>query len=315
MKLYADTAIWKQVNELIPALLRMTATELPEESFFPWRSSQIHVERFRNPESKVKLLMHHGVGTNGRLLSLIVGVQMARLGYEVIAVDMPLYGMTLNNEKTVTYDDWVDVSRKFIDAEYARDPRPIVLYGLSAGGMLAYHVAALEKRVRGIVGMCFLEPRDIDVLVSISKFPLPGIMERVGGFLVGLLGRSPLKNVRIPMKIVVKMSALCNHPQAQALLINDPVSGGNSVPLGFLASLFAYQPEVEARDFRRCPVLLTQPDDDRWTPLLSSARFFDELACPKQLVMLEGAGHYPMEEVGLKTMHKAIDDFLQGILQ
>ncbi|CQA12862.1 Uncharacterised protein [Mycobacteroides abscessus] len=35
--------------------------------------------------------------------------------------------------------------------------RPIVLYGLSAGGMLAYHVAAKAPRdtVRGIIGMHF----------------------------------------------------------------------------------------------------------------------------------------------------------------
>lgn len=313
MKSYRTATAWQQVNACIPASIRMSEQELPEESTFAWRNSQIHVERFRNPASKIKLLMHHGVGTNGRLLSMIVGAPLARLGYEVIAVDMPLYGMTENGEKTVSYDDWVDVSRQFIAAEYAADPRPIVLYGLSAGGMLSYHVAALETRVKGIVGMCFLEPRDIDVLTSISKFPLPGLMERLGGFLVGLLGRSPLKNLRVPMKLVVKMSALCNHPQAQAVLINDAASGGNSVPLGFLASLFAYQPAVEARQFKHCPVLWTQPDEDLWTPLLSSSTFFDELGCPKRLVMLEDAGHYPVEERGLKTLHKAMDEFLREL--
>jgi alpha-beta hydrolase superfamily lysophospholipase len=115
------------------------------------------------------------------------------------------------------------------------------------------------------------------------------------------------------MKAVTKMSALCNHEQAQALLINDPISGGNAVPFSFLASLFSYRPAVEPQDFDHCPILLTQPDDDRWTPLLSSSRFFDDLACPKSLVMLEDAGHYPMEVAGLKTLHKAMDDFLKAV--
>jgi esterase/lipase len=58
-----------------------------------------------------------------------------------------------------TYDDWVQIANDFINYELEQDPRPIVLYGLSAGGMLAYHVAALKKKVKGIVGMTFLDQR------------------------------------------------------------------------------------------------------------------------------------------------------------
>lgn len=49
-----------------------------------------------------------------------------------------------------------------MEAEAGKHPgRPIVLYGLSAGGMLAYHVAARVKPgvVKGIVGMTFLDQR------------------------------------------------------------------------------------------------------------------------------------------------------------
>ena len=57
----------------------------------------------------------------------------------------------------------------FISAEKAVDPRPIVLYGLSAGGMLAYHVAAAvasDHSIAGIVGMSFLDQRQQKVRVS-----------------------------------------------------------------------------------------------------------------------------------------------------
>lgn len=49
----------------------------------------------------------------------------------------------------------------FLAHEQSRDDRPIVLYGLSAGGMLTYRVAAKapEGAVRGIVGMTFLDQR------------------------------------------------------------------------------------------------------------------------------------------------------------
>jgi pimeloyl-ACP methyl ester carboxylesterase len=38
--------------------------------------------------------------------------------------------------------------------------RASVIVGLSAGGMLTYHVAAINPKVTGIVGMAFLDQRD-----------------------------------------------------------------------------------------------------------------------------------------------------------
>ncbi|MGW0701679.1 alpha/beta fold hydrolase, partial [Streptomyces sp. NPDC002867] len=48
-----------------------------------------------------------------------------------------------NRARHPSYDDWVDPVVDFLAHERSRDDRPIVLYGLSAGGMLAYHVAAM----------------------------------------------------------------------------------------------------------------------------------------------------------------------------
>jgi len=59
---------------------------------------------------------------------------MPRMKGETLAIDMPGYGLTkVNPEDKFTYDTWVQLASDFIDAERARDPRPIVLYGLIAG--------------------------------------------------------------------------------------------------------------------------------------------------------------------------------------
>jgi len=313
MNTYESDDTWKAINSMMPSNIGINSEVKPTESSFPWRSSRIHIERFENPASKVKVILHHGVGTNGRLLSLSTGAALARQGLEVVAVDMPLYGMTENNEGLVTYDDWIDVSLKFIDHESKTDDRPFVLYGLSAGGMLAYHVAALEPRVRGIVGMCFLNLNDIRVKTIISRFPLASIMERIGGWSFQLLAKTPFRGIRVPMKWVSKMTALCNNNEAQALLINDKLSGGASIPIAFIGSAFSYTPNVQPEEFQSCPVLLTQPGDDRWTPLSASSDFFERLNCPKEIVMLQGAGHYPMEATGLRQMRDAIVRFCESI--
>ena len=51
----------------------------------------------------------------------------------------------------------------FVNVELERDSRPVFLYGLSTGGMLTYHVTALNKKVKGIVGMTFLDQRNQQV--------------------------------------------------------------------------------------------------------------------------------------------------------
>jgi len=43
-------------------------------------------------------------------------------------------------------------------------------------------------------------------------------------------------------------------------------------------------------------LLLAHPTDDRWTPLAVSQPFFDCLGGEKELVMLDGCGHFPYED-------------------
>ena len=57
------------------------------------------------------------------------------------------------------------------------------------------------------------------------------------------------------------------------------------------------------------PVLLAHPGADRWTPAELSDALFARLAGPKRFVMLEGCGHYPLEEPGLGQLESAFRDF------
>lgn len=310
---YEGDPTWRRIHALLPADITFDDTVRPVEEEFRWRRSRLHVDRFPNPAATHKIILHHGVGTNGRLLSMIVGAPLARLGYEVVAIDMPLYGVSENNEASIVYEDWIDVSRQLIARESQRDGKPIVLYGLSAGGMLCYHVACLEDAVKGVVGMCFLDLTDIRVNVLISRFPFPALVERLNALMIPLLAKTPLRRVPLPMALVSRMSALANPPDALALLLADRKSGGSSVPLGFIASLIRYQATIAPENFNRCPVLLTQPAADRWTAFESSAAFYDRLACRKSVVMLENAGHYPMEAPGLHQMRDAIANFVRSL--
>jgi len=311
VKSYSNDVTTNYIQSILPENLHFKNTQTPVEEVFEWKSSKLHLDRFTNPDASHKIILHHGVGTNGRLLSMIIGAPLAQQGYEVIAIDMPLYGLSENNEDQICYEDWVDISCQLIDSEIRRDGKPVVLYGLSAGGMLAYHVACIEPRVTGIIGMCFLDLVNTDVTEMISPFPL--LIEKTSAGFLQLVGDSFIKKLKVPMKLLCKMNCLVNDPQALKVLLKDPHSAGASVPLEFLYSFFNYQAKIKPEEFEVCPILLSQPAQDTWTPLAASQAFYDRLACDKSIVMLENAGHYPLEELGLEQMSIGIQNFIETL--
>ena len=67
-------------------------------------------------------ILFHGVGTNGRQMSTILGHSLAERGFETIAIDMPTYGVTrVAPGAVVTYDDWVQIGSDLTDVELAKD--------------------------------------------------------------------------------------------------------------------------------------------------------------------------------------------------
>lgn len=310
-ELYRDQAAWRELQGYLPERLRLTDATAPSEEFWQYRGHRVHLDRYANPQAPAKIVLHHGVGTNGRQMSLIVGAPLARRGFETVALDNLGYGLTRVAPGTVpSYDDWVDLVVDFLAYEQSRDDRPIVLYGLSAGGMLSYHVAAKAPKgtLRGIVGMTFLDQRDQQVRDDTAH---DKVISRVGAPAMRVLARTPLGRLPFPMTAASKMSALVNDDGALKAMTADRTSGGNWVPIRFLDSYLNYIPAVEPADFDACPVLLTQPAEDRWSPLELSRPVLSEITkVPVTTVMLDNAGHYPIEEPGLTQMQDAIADFV-----
>ena len=167
---YNNQKSWKEIQSFLPQNLHFTSTYKPDEEWWNWKGNKVHLDTFRNKNAKAKVILFHGVGTNGRQMSTIIGGPLSKDGFEVIAIDMPLYGVTeVNKNMTITYDDWVNLGNDYINYELSRDSRPIFLYGLSAGGMETYHVACKNKKVKGIIGMTFLDQRDQEVRDETTK--------------------------------------------------------------------------------------------------------------------------------------------------
>ena len=312
MTTYAQQPVWREIQKFLPEAYQIKPGQEPGEEWWTWERDRIHLDTYRNPRATVKVILFHGLGTNGRQIMAILGAPLARRGYESIAIDMPGYGLTeVGDGHLVSYEDWVQAGSDVIDAELARADRPIFLYGFSAGGMLTYDVAAKSRKVKGIVGMTFFDNREQFVRDTASRNLFTS---RVGGPAMHLLAKTPLHSMRIRMRDAIKMNALVNNKGALRVFLKDPTSAGNAMTTAFLASYLSHVPVVEPEDFDVCPILLTQPAADHWTPLNLSQPFLKRIRkVPVKTVMLENAGHYPLEEPGLTTMVESIDAFYRSV--
>jgi len=308
-KSYSDNKVWVELQQFLPSEYRWQAGYGPKEEFRPWRSSTLHLERFANPDASHKVILLHGVGTNSRMLNLIVGAPLSRAGFEVVAVDMPFYGMTDNREARIAYEDWVEIGAELVRSETEADGKPVVLYGLSAGGMLAYQIAAETRKVSGIMGMCFIDPASSVARRRMSDRPT---MDEISFKFLPLLPGAISGRIHVPVKYLLKMKALVNDGQALKLLLRDRSSAGASVSFEFLNSMILYQPAIAFEKFDLCPIILLQPGDDRWTPFPVTEPFWERVGAPKEIVVLENASHYPIEQPGLDQMRDAMVNFIRS---
>lgn len=310
MKYYNTNTAWKELNKLLPTEFQITEDNLPIEETWEWNGNKIHVDRYPNPNAKYRIFLHHGVGTNGRQMNMVFGHKMAQLGYDVVAIDNLGYGMTEVNQKDITYQDWVQCFADFVNAENKRDPKEIILYGLSAGGMLTYNAACYMNKVDGIIGMCFLQNDNKMVGNETAKY------KGTNWFVIPLLEKMAKKNSRtmpIAMKQVSKMNMLVNNKEALKIFLSDDASANAKVQLQFLSSYMTYKSAIPVNEFDRCPILLTQPELDRWTPLELTEISMKGIKAPFTVKILEGGGHYPIEEKALQQLIQYADEFITNL--
>ncbi len=305
---YADQDDWRRYQAFFPPSMRCTPETTPTEEWWSWSGLDVHLDRLAVPSSPIKVLVLHGAGAYGRVMAP-AAVIARNHGWETVSPDLPGYGLTAVPRARMDYALWVDCVTALVDAELARDGRPVVLFGVSLGGLLAYQVAARSKRVLGLVATTLADPREPAVRQGFARTKLLGsaglwMLEKLAPLTDGL----PL-----PMRFMSKMDRISNKPELSALCAHDPLGGGNWVPARFLRSLMHTAPDIEPEDFRVCPVLLTHPGVDRMTEISLSRRFFDRLAAPKRMVVLEGASHMPTESPGVEQMERAVVDFVGSL--
>jgi alpha-beta hydrolase superfamily lysophospholipase len=307
---YDTEPTWRRYQAHFPEGLRCTPDSTPREEYWRWRGLDVHLDRLEAPRAPLKVVVLHGAGAYGRVMAP-AAVIAQRYGYATVAPDLPGYGLTRVPRKAMTYPAWIDCACDLVLAEQARNPhQPIVLFGVSLGGLLAYQVAArLGNRVRGLVATTLADPRERAVRAGFARNRVLGtaglwLLERLAPLTDGL----PL-----PMALMSRMQHISNKPALSALVRSDRLGGGAWVPARFLRTLMSTAPAVEPEAFTACPVLLAHPGVDRMTDIALSRRFFDRLAAPKRMIVLDGASHMPTEHPGVDQLEAAVLELLRQL--
>lgn len=290
------------MQRFLPKHNQLTDNSVPQENFIKIHSMNIHIDHYRHEAPEARVILFHGVGGNGRLLSFIA-LPLQRNGFEVICPDLPLYGYTEYSDQ-ITYTTWVDCGIEIVQSQ---DSLKTFLFGLSAGGMLAYQVACEIGEVKGMLATCILDQRE--PLVT---------RKTASNLIVGTFGKKfmrPLQyclpNLRLPMKMVSNMKRIVNNKALAKILMSDVHSAGAQVPIRFLHTMLFPQIKIEPDHFDRCPFLLVHPEKDMWTDISLSRLFYDRLSCEKEFKIVNGAGHFPIEPAGLKELETYCLAFLE----
>ena len=279
------------------------------EYYWNWDNFDVHIDHYYvdSTQKKHKLILLHGGGGNGRLLSPIA-VFLQKLGYECIAPDLPGFGLT-KIHKPNSYYTWINLVNELVNQELKKSKSPIVLCGVSLGGMLAYQVACLNKNISGLIVTSLADTRKKSVQIGLSKNKWFGAISPT--LLSGM--SSITDDIKIPIKWTTKMWAMANNPEFVKALKNDKIGSGSAVYLKFFRTLFEVSPEIEPEDFNRCPLLFLQPEKDYIIPWSMSKPFYESLSCKKEMVILKNCGHIPLEKPGINQMIDASTSFLDKL--
>lgn len=164
----------------------------------------------------------------------------------------------------------------------------------------------LPELARGLVVTCLLDAREPTVRARLAWHPILG---RVAGPALRIVA-GPLASVRIPIRWIADMRNIANDRGLVDAVVADRAGGGGRVPLGWMRSFMESAPVVEPEGFDHTPVLMVHPAEDRWTPLAISRAFFNRLAAPKTLVVLENCGHFPVEQPGFAQLLDAVQQLI-----
>lgn len=303
MKSFRSNPSWNNYRTILVEEFGIALMEEPRESSREVRGHQIRIDEW--PASglvKGTLVLVHGGGGNGRILAPFAE-PIAKQGWKVLAPDLPGYGLTQSARGyRGEYSEWPAVIAEIADNE----PGPVVLMGLSMGGMTAFLAGQSSRRVRGVIVTTLLDFSNADVFVRAARWKWLGRLSLVSMAVAPWL----FDRIFMPLSLAAPLAAMSSNERMKDYFRHDPLIGARWKAARFFRMVHQHRVQSWAL---QCPLLLAHPGADDWTPTAMSLPIYDRIIAEKRFIELSNGSHLPAEQPAYTELFLAMSTFLDGI--
>ncbi len=294
---------WREYRQLLTQRFGFATSNEPLERWYAWRGHALHID-LHEPEGPARgtLVLVHGAGGHGRLLAPL-GMLATSLGWRAIAPDLPGYGVTRCAPGVqADYRDWPECIAGIVREQAG----PVVIMGLSVGGMTALRASQLAGNAAGVIATTLVD------LCNAGHFVGAARHRWLTRFSLTLMRHMPWAIDALPFRLdwVTPLAAMSTDPAMREWFRRDSLIGRRTVRGRFFRSLHEYRPD-HADLALPCPLLLAHPGADEWTPLAMSEPTFDAIPGPKRLRVLSGGSHMPSEPEAWAELSEEVGTFLR----
>lgn len=304
MKSLRNHPSWTTYCTILAEEFGIILTKEPEEHHRLVRGHMVRIDHW--PASGVvkgTLLLVHGGGGNGRILAPLAE-PLAERGWRVLAPDLPGYGLTRPAPGyRGEYAEWPAVLSDIANSEQG----PVVMMGLSMGGLTALLAAQASRNVSGVIATTLLDLSDKSVFIRAARWSWLGRLSLFS------MAATPwlFDRIIIPLSLVMPLVAMSSNQRMQAYFQNDPLIGRSWKAARFFRSI--HQHRVRSWTLR-CPLLLVHPGRDNWTPTKLSLAVLDKIQTTKRFVELSNGSHLPTEAPAYGELLLETQRFLDEIV-
>lgn len=302
MRKFTDLNSWTTYRRIVAAEFGMPLEIEPTESWVPVRGHRVRIDEWSGDQNSGTVILVHGGGGNGRVLAPFAE-PIARHGWRVLAPDLPGFGLT---EPAPGFDgdygEWPAVVADIADTQ----PGPVVLFGLSMGGMTAVFAAQKSTHVAGVIATTLLDLTDPATFASAARW------EWLGRLSSAVMAAAPrlFDRIPLPLRLAAPLNAMSSSKRMQTYFARDPLIGRSWKPARFFRTAHAYPAATLRLD---CPLLLVHPGADRWTPTALSRSVFERVDARKTFVELSNGAHLPLEQPAFRELTQRVEQFLDDV--
>ncbi len=260
-----------------------------------YRTLSLHLTIYESGLGDPGVVFIPGMGSHaGTYADRIPGANFLRAlaeeGFNVVAVDLQGHGRSGGPRGLFTYADLLGNISRAVDYAVERYGSPVGVTGSSMGGILSFYAGLTDPRVGAVVCHNVADLRDIHPILYLRRHR---ILVPLTEALSPLLSRCTW--LPIPIVAFLEPRHVFDQPENVRRWLRDPLFV-HAYRASSWISLFLHPQDKPAVEEMTRPVRIIVGEHDRILAVKPTRVFYDRLRCPKDLVVVPGAGHMlPLE--------------------